>query len=248
MRLLLATIIFLPFAILAEPVLLSAKEKTYTPEDGTGSGNQTVITFEWSIPKAPPYVEDREFSLIAIRIPDLEKNGVQYWRAELGLGSNGPKAANNLNPWFNRPGLSREEFVTIIAGSEASLVKKMGDVYFHSVSMNYHTIVEHEQELTPKIKKILVSRKGEVESKHRGIMRDMHSTFAQSTAIKLTRMSLKKAGLDFSTAKMEGDYYTPVDRNVASTWKKAAEIDGFGLEYPPRIGFIARIAKPISKK
>lgn len=117
------------------------------------------------------------------------------------------------------------------------LRKKANAVHFNSIYVGYHTVEEHELELTPKLRKILADTKGEVEFKHRGIMRGLFNTFASSPALASTAKSLKLAGLNISTGGSAGDYYTPVDRDLATTWAKASLLKGFGLTSPPLVIF-----------
>jgi len=121
-----------------------------------GIRNRTVIDYEWNLPGTDANYADRGFVVTDVRIPDLEREGVEHWSATVSSGAGMPKAGDGRMLWFKQPQLSRDEFAA------------------------------------------------------RG---------------------------------MEGDYYTPVYPQLATTWKKAAELEGFGLKYPPTVVFYPRLFK-----
>ena len=225
--------------------LKSVEEKTYSPNDQAfGEVHQIVFTWE-GLAQGEPETR-KKFVLEARRRLAPEREELRYWEAWIDAVSDANKT------WISQPRLTRAEFVTIVAQSEQELRKRNIKFHVEWIYVDYHTVTEHETDLTPKLRKILATTKGDVEPKHRGVLRQFYRAFGQSESIGITSQALQKSGLNFRRGYMEGDYYTPVEPKLAATWKDASKLDGFGLRSPPTIGFMrnqdaeASAEKPIA--
>jgi hypothetical protein len=214
-----------------EVVLSTTKDKTFTPDGGQAFGDIHQIVFTWKISTEGASENTREFAVIASRRLHLDREDLRYWRAQIH------PVKKEDTKWYDEARLTRDEFVSIVSQSERELRKLNADFHFKYVDVDFHSVSEHEADISPRLRKVLANTKGEVQMKHKGIMLQFHRSFAQSPSIADTSRALQKVGLDFPSGRMGGDYYTPVDSQVAATWKGASKLNGFGLRIPPTIVF-----------
>lgn len=217
--------------------LKSVEEKTYTP-NGQAFGDVHQIVFTWECLAQGEPETRKKFVLEARRRLAPEREELRCWETWIDAVTDAKKT------WISQPRLTRAEFVTMVAQSEQELRKRNTKFHFECIYVSYHTVTEHETDITPKLRKVLVTEKGNVEPKHRGILRQFHRVFAENDAIGGTCRALQKFGLNFSRGHMEGDYYTPVEPKLAATWKDASKLDGFGLSSPPTIVFMRKPDEP----
>jgi hypothetical protein len=211
--------------------LSSTKEKTFTTDGGQAFGDIHQIVFTWKISTEGASENRREFAVIASRRLHLDREDLRYWKAQIH------PVKKEDTKWNDEARLTRDEFVSIVSQSERELRKQNADFHFKYVYVDFHSVSEHEADISPRLRKVLANAKGEVQMKHRGIMLQFLRSFAQSPSIADTSRALQKSGLDFPSGRMGGDYYTPVDPEVAATWKDASKLNGFGLRFPPTIVF-----------
>ena len=235
MRSLCILVILLHSALASEPLLKSTVNKTFTPDGGQAFGDIQAVVCEWQMPTTEKRAKERSIYVRALRTlsPD---NKLRYWTAVIQQVPS-PEGTGDNKDWFSEPRISRAEFVALMVGTEAELKKLDPAFHLRYILVGYHVVEEHENELTPKLKKALAETKGEVEMKHRGIMNRFYAAFFRSQSIELTSKMLRENGLNFQAGGMVGDYYSPVDRQRANTWKKASELPDLGLNYPPSIQF-----------
>lgn len=228
--------LFLVFCLiqcgLAEELkLASVEEKTFTPDGGQAFGDVHRIVFTWNISAEGTTETERKFVVVASRRLHPDREDLRYWTAQIG------PETNEDTKWYDEARITRAEFVGMVSQSERELRKQNADFQFKSIYVPFHSVSEHEAEIAPRLRSVLANAKGGVRMKHHGIMHQFHRSFAQSVSIADTGRALQKSGLDFSTGRMSGDYYTPVNPILAATWKDASKLDGFGLRYPPTIVF-----------
>lgn len=199
-------------------------------------GVLSFLEVEWAVPKTKTSPAGR-------LVVDFRKQTVgeeSWWSAR--LRTNATRTLNRPQPgWSTSVRIGRQELVTIVRDSMARLTQREPTARLKYLSLSYHLVLEHEADLHPRLKKVLAEQGGEVQGKHRGIMRKFHDAFQASEALKQSRTALAKTGIPFSekrVPRMEGDYYTPVDRKLAATWKEAAALPDFGLSYPPTVLFV----------
>ena len=221
----------------AEIALISKKEKTITPETGSAYGDINTIDFVWRLSPRQADANERRIVVQTKRWVNTDTPSLREWSAQ--VYPHRPKGAiRSPQPdWYKQPRISRKEFVEVVRRTQAELLRRDAAFAIRRVSVAYHIVLEHEKDLIPKLQAILAQTPGRVEFKHRGIMGKFHKAFAESDALRTTARSLGQDKLRYSRASMAGDYYTPVDPQLAKTWHEAAKLQGFALTYPPTISF-----------
>jgi hypothetical protein len=157
--------------------LSSTKEKTFTPDGGQAFGDIHQIVFSWKISTEEASENTREFSLTASRRLHLDREDLRYWTAQIH------PVKKEDTKWNDEARLTRDEFVSIVIQSERELRKQDADFHFKYVCVDFHSVSEHEADISPRLRKVLANTKGEVQMKHKGIMLQFHRSFAQSPSI-----------------------------------------------------------------
>lgn len=237
MRILLIILSLVQCGFAGDLKLVSTVEKTFTPDGGQAYGDIHRIVFTWTISKEGATESTSKFVVVASRRLRPDRKKPHYWKAKIHPDK------NKDMEWHDEAHLTTDEFISIVSQSEQELRKQNANFHFNYIYIPYHSVTEHETEITPKLRHVLANTEGKVRMKHRGIMSKFHHTFNKSTSTTNTSRALQAKGLDFSPGHMEGDYYTPVNPELAETWKDASKLDGFGLHFPPTIVFRRKMSE-----